>query len=71
VVLVVVAGTLENFRGHYVWRKYRSEWEGRGERFEIEASVPKPVPAEQNFAGMTTAKRPRFNPSAGDWVWKY
>jgi len=50
-ILLILGGCLaENYRGHYLWQRYRKEWEGKGERFDLRALVPKPVPPEQNFA---------------------
>ncbi len=46
---VLVAG-FENWRGRRAWEKFRTEWEAKGERFDITAFIPKPVPPEQNFA---------------------
>ena len=48
--LIVVAILIENWRGHRAWNRYRAEWEARGERFDVEAFIPPPVSADQNFA---------------------
>ena len=45
----LVAG-YENWRGRRAWEKFRAEWEAKGERFDIAAFIPTPVPPEQNFA---------------------
>jgi hypothetical protein len=50
VVLAIGGGLAENYRGHYLWKKFRQEWEAKGERFDLAAFVPKPVPPDQNFA---------------------
>ena len=51
VIILVIGGCVaENYRGHYVWKKYRQELEAKGERFELAALAPKPVPPDQNFA---------------------
>jgi hypothetical protein len=47
---VLGACIAENYRGHYVWRKYREELEAKGESFTLIAYAPKPVAPEQNFA---------------------
>ncbi len=58
-ILIVVAWTAtiialfygeENWRGRRAWNKYRHELEARGEQLDWKAFIPKPVPAEQNFA---------------------
>jgi len=54
--LAVVAGLIglfyaeEDIRGSLAWGRFKTQWEARGEKFEFAALVPKPVPAEQNFA---------------------
>jgi hypothetical protein len=40
----------ENWRGRRAWNKFRREAEARGEQIEWKASIPQPVPEEQNFA---------------------
>src|SRR5439155_7650749 len=50
IVLVIGGCVAENYRGHYLWRKYRQEWEAKGERFDLASFIPKPVPPDQNFA---------------------
>src|ERR1043166_4528405 len=42
----------EDFRGKRAWDKYRRELEARGEQLDWKASIPKPVPANQNFASI-------------------
>lgn len=39
----------ENWRGKHAWKKFQSEWEAKGERFDLASFIPKPVPPEQNF----------------------
>ena len=41
---------VENWRGTRAWNKYRNEREAQGERFDIQALIPPPVPDDQNFA---------------------
>jgi hypothetical protein len=50
IVLLIGGCVAENLRGHYVWKKYRQEWEAKGERFDLASFIPKAVPPEQNFA---------------------
>jgi hypothetical protein len=48
--LILLVVVIENWRGKRAWNKFRAEWEGKGEQFELAAVIPKPVPDEQNFA---------------------
>lgn len=41
---------VENWRGRRAWERFRKQWEAKGERFEAASFIPKPMPAEQNFA---------------------
>jgi len=50
VTLVALAGTIENWRGKRAWERFRKEYEAKGEKFDLADFLPKPVPAEQNFA---------------------
>ena len=50
VVLAIGGCVAENYRGHYLWKKYRREWEAKGERFDLASFVPNPVAPDQNFA---------------------
>lgn len=50
ILLILLAVGFENWRGRRAWGKFRAEWEAKGERFDIAAFIPKPVPPEQNFA---------------------
>src|SRR2546425_12353872 len=70
-VLGIGACVGENYRGYYLWKKYREKWEARGERFDLAALIPKPVPPDQNFAATsffapyldyTTDENDRENP---------
>jgi hypothetical protein len=49
-LLALAAWVFENWRGARAWDAFRAEWESKGERFDIAASKPPPVPDEQNFA---------------------
>jgi len=40
----------ENWRGRRAWNKKRREIEARGEKVDLDAFTPPPVPDEQNFA---------------------
>ena len=48
-ILALVYGE-ENWRGRRAWQKFRHELEARGEQLDLKDFIPKPVPAEQNFA---------------------
>ena len=39
----------EDWRGKRAWENYKREWEAKGEKFNWQAFVPPPVPADQNF----------------------
>ena len=49
VTLLALLVTEENWRGKRDWENYKSEREAKGERFDLAAFTPKPVPPEQNF----------------------
>ena len=40
----------ENWRGERAWNAVESEMNSRGELLDVEAHVPMPIPADQNFA---------------------
>ncbi|MGO9199362.1 MAG: hypothetical protein ACLQM8_02330 [Limisphaerales bacterium] len=40
----------EDWRGWHTWRRFRKEWEAKGEHFALASVVPRPVPDELNFA---------------------
>jgi hypothetical protein len=40
----------EDWRGWHAWNKYRRTLEAQGERLDLKAFIPPPIPAEQNFA---------------------
>lgn len=48
--LALVFRTEEDWRGKYVWKKYRPELAARGEKIDIRDFAPPPVPDDQNFA---------------------
>src|SRR5262245_7000970 len=49
-LLALAAWLFENWRGARAWKAFRAEWESKGERFDLAAFKPAPVPDEQNFA---------------------
>ena len=50
IVLVALFYAEEDWRGKRAWEKHKSEWEAKGEHFNLSSLVPPPVPDEQNFA---------------------
>ena len=46
---LLVIGCLENASGAYAWRSTRSSLMAQGEKLTVEAVMPGPVPADQNF----------------------
>src|SRR5260221_4046439 len=50
IVLGIGGCVAENYRGHFLWKKYREKWEAKGERFDFVSFIPMPVPPDQNFA---------------------
>ena len=57
ITLAAVALSFENWRGKRAWNKFKSEWEAKGEKFELSAHIPTGVPDDQNFAST-----PLFSP---------
>lgn len=49
-LVVRLAFSFENRRGERLWKEYREKHEAAGEKFDLNALIPKAVPAEQNFA---------------------
>lgn len=49
ITLVALAYTVENWRGRHAWNEYRRAQEAKGEKFDLLAFAPEPVPADQNF----------------------
>ncbi len=50
ITLIALGYAEENWRGRHAWLKHRREWEAKGEKFDLAALAPPPVPAEKNFA---------------------
>ena len=48
-IIALVYGE-ENWRGRRAWNQYRQQLEARGEKLDLRAFIPKPVPDDQNFA---------------------
>ena len=45
--LIVLFYVEEDWRGWHAWKKFRNEWESKGEQFSVAKLVPPPVPDEQ------------------------
>jgi len=50
IILALLALIFVNAQGARAWKKFRAEWEAKGERFDLASIIPAPVPPEQNFA---------------------
>ena len=60
VTLIALVCTEENWRGKRAWSRYKHELAAQGEKLDLEAYIPPPVPDEQNFA-MTPFLAPLFD----------
>ena len=60
VTLVALAIAFENWRGKRAWLKFKTEWESKGETFDIASAIPPKVPDQENFA-MTPFFAPLFD----------
>ena len=49
ITLVALFYAVENWRGRRAWQHFKREGESRGERFDLSALIPPPVPNDQNF----------------------
>ena len=48
--LLAVFYAVENWRGHHAWDQTKRDLEAQGERLDLAAFIPPPIPDEQNFA---------------------
>ncbi|MGO8930637.1 MAG: hypothetical protein ACLQU3_27585 [Limisphaerales bacterium] len=48
--LIVLFYVEEDIRGRLAWRQFKAQWEAKGEKFDLAAFIPPPVPDNQNFA---------------------
>ena len=63
---------VENWRGRRAWEAFKRPLEAKGERFDLAAFIPKPVPDDQNLA-MTPLLKPLFDyqrTATGGVVWR-
>jgi hypothetical protein len=61
--LLVLAVTVENWRGRRAWKAYVAEAEAKGDRLDPEAVLPPPVPDAENLA-MAPLFQPLFDYSS-------
>jgi len=59
VTLLALFFAVENFRGKRAWENYKREAMARGQKLDLSAFIPPPVPDDQNFA-MTPLLKPLF-----------
>ena len=73
ITLVALLWAEENWRGKRAWQNYKREWEAKGEKFDLQAFVPPPVPDDKNFA-MTPFLAPmldfKTNRKPGESAWR-
>ncbi|MDQ3621381.1 MAG: hypothetical protein M3463_02690 [Verrucomicrobiota bacterium] len=48
--LIAIFYAVENWRGQRAWAQLKQEMEARGEKLDVAAFIPPPVPDERNFA---------------------
>jgi hypothetical protein len=48
--LLVLFYAEEDIRGRLAWGQFKTQWEAKGETFDLGAFIPPPVPDDQNFA---------------------
>ena len=60
VTVVALAIAFENWRGKRAWLKFKTEWESKGESFDIASAIPPKVSDGENFA-MTPFFAPLFD----------
>ena len=48
--LIVLFYAEEDIRGRLAWGQFKAQWEAKGEKFDVAAFIPPPVPEDQNFA---------------------
>ena len=58
VTLIGLFYAVENWRGRRAWEAFQTEWEARGEHFDLAYYIPKVVPDEENFAISDMCFRP-------------
>ncbi len=70
--LLAVFYAVENWRGRRAWEQMKRELETSGERLDLAAFIPPPIPDDQNFAmAPVWAKLNQGGFEAGNWAWSY
>lgn len=68
--LIAVFYAVENWRGRHAWEQVKRELEAKGERLDLAAFIPPPIPDEQNFAmAPVWAKLNQGGFEAGNSTW--
>jgi hypothetical protein len=67
VTFVALVIAFENWRGKRAWLKFKTEWESKGESFDVASVIPDKVPDDQNFA-MTPFLQPLFDYQYAPWA---
>lgn len=60
ITLAALVIAFENWRGKRAWMKFKTEWEAKGESFDLASVIPAKVPDHENFA-MTPFFAPLFD----------
>ena len=50
ITLVTIAWQFENWRGRTKWGKWKTEWENKGEKFDLASVLSPKVPHDKNLA---------------------
>jgi hypothetical protein len=67
-LLVALLYVEEDWRGHWLWERYKGQMRARGEQLELSGFVPPRVPDDKNFA-MTPFLAPLFDFVPGSQNW--
>jgi len=71
--LLLLAVAFENYRGKQAWLAFKTEWEAKGERFDLEAFRPPKVADDQNFAMtplLASLHDYQFDPQTKQATWR-
>src|SRR5438445_13631098 len=56
ITMIALFYGVENWRGRRAWNKIRQKLQADGVAIDFKSYIPKPVPPEQNFAGIPLVK---------------
>ncbi len=56
IALVILLYVEEDWRGAHAWAATKAKWEARGESFDYNKFIPRPVPDDQNLAALPLFK---------------